>query len=277
MKDTAQPPKGTQFLDLSSAIANETCHYLQDSDINTKELQELIGNKKLIKEIAEKNAHHFLQLVMLPKDGPTEYELVKSAKEFIADYESLTRFFKEIFDYDLNLTGIKIPKKENFTSYMAVPPDFTEAFISQKFVEKFKIKFESSFGSNISEHINFELEQRRPKRLYLFAHKGGDWADKEYLDKSNNDAEKDRILFTNVKEYLLITGFTKFTKGKFLHVSFKDDGWTHTSSIWKDWPDHQIPITGSSDYPNQIFMCNSGNKGKDAKSPTAGVRRVIYL
>ncbi|MCP4355783.1 MAG: hypothetical protein GY793_09180, partial [Proteobacteria bacterium] len=52
----------------------------------------------------------------------------------------------------------------------------------------------------------------------------------EHLGESYDDAISAGYSFANAREYLLITGFHKFIKSKFMDKK----AWTRTSTLWSD-------------------------------------------
>lgn len=245
--DKAQTPRGTQFLDLSSAIANEICHYLENGGLTTKKLQELIKQKTTIKKIARETAHQYLQLV---------------PDEVVAAKELLEKYFLEVLKLKLNLAKVAFPEHEAVKAYMANPPQLNEDQIMEKFADMWGIDV-YKWLDPVAKKINRNIEQKRPKGLYVFGHRGGDEPDDVHRNKSYNDAVKEGFPFASAKEYLLMTGFHKFTKDYFMD----GDGWTRTSSLWSDgslvngdWRG-RLELDGGSPYrgspargPRELFL-----------------------
>jgi len=212
MNDTA--PKGTQYLDLAFAIANETCHYLQNGELTTEKLQKLIGDKNLIREIARKNAHEMLALVP---------DKVVQAKEI------LEKFFKEVFNEKVNLSKVSFPEREGMLVYCFNPRTKNEDEIMDAIAKKWGIDV-YKYLSPVAKKIDRQNVQSRPKGPYAFCHTGEEEPDVKHRGKSYHDAIKEGFPFANAEEYLLMQAFHKYTTGHFMDIK----GWTRTSSLWSD-------------------------------------------
>lgn len=99
-------------------------------------------------------------------------------------------------------------------------------------MECYESKFE---GTNIYRYKkpivdNIENKQDRPVGTYPFLYKNGDGPDTVHLGKFYNVFIKESVPFANAKEYLLMTGFKKFTEKHFMDIK----GWTLTTSLWSD-------------------------------------------
>ncbi|MCP4355785.1 MAG: hypothetical protein GY793_09190, partial [Proteobacteria bacterium] len=203
-----------QFLECSHKISDGVCNYLVYSNITTKQLQEILNlPREEIDKISTEIAQRYLQLVP---------DLITQTKQ------QLQKYFLEIFNLKINLSKTMFQQKDGFNTFMAVPhlAKLNEDKIMAAFVKKWGIntyKYLSSVAKNINrdeEHKN----QPRPKGLYVFAHRGGDEPDKEHLGESYDDAISAGYSFANAREYLLITGFHKFIKSKFMDKK----AWTRT-------------------------------------------------
>lgn len=89
----------------------------------------------------------------------------------------------------------------------------------------FKEKRFWNFGERIQ---NSQQDVVRSSKSYIFAYAGGLNPDDRHLGKSFKDAVDEKLPFTNLKEYLLVTGFQRWKHGRWM-----DDergGFTITSS-----------------------------------------------
>ena len=149
------------------------------------------------------------------------------AKSFLIDY------YQKVYGIDISeIYEMKFPDNKKFAHYMAVSPKINENQIMEALKAYFKINL-GMYKSPVAKNINRAEEvkiQQRPSGLYVFAHKGEDEPDAEHLGKSYDDAVAAKVVFANAKEYLLMTGFHKFTKGYFMDKK----GWTRTASLWSD-------------------------------------------
>ncbi len=214
MNDTAQKnPTGTQYLEFASAIANATCHYLQDGEIGKDELQRLIGDKTLIKSIAEKNADEFLKLVRIPEEK-----------------QILVSFFKEVFNEEINLDKIVFPKKDDFTMCLFNPKTLTIDERLKLIEKKFGVNETYKYMSPVSQKIDLTKEQKRPTTPYAFCVRDSAEPDTKHLGKSYDDAIGEKMQFMNAEEYIIFQAYYKFVKKDWADKK----GWTRTSSLWSD-------------------------------------------
>lgn len=211
MKDTA--PTGTQYLDFAFAIANETCHYLQDGKITKDELQNLISNKTLIRDIAKENAHKFLHLSLVNPEA-----------------KKLILFFKEVFNEDIELGKIVFPKKDDFTICLFNPKTLSIDERLKLIEKKFGINETYKWLSPVKEKIDKKKEQSRPSVPYAFCVRDSAEPDTKHLGKSYDDAVAESMKFMNAEEYIIFQAYYKFIKGDFADKK----GWTRTSSLWSD-------------------------------------------
>lgn len=137
-------------------------------------------------------------------------------------------YYEKVFAIDVSeIAEMEFPEHATLQTYMAVSPKLDEDQIMICLREYFKINL-YRYKESVAKNINREREQKRPDGLYVFAHSGQDEPDADHCGKSYNDAIGEQMVFANAKEYLLMTGFHKFTKGYFMDKN----GWTHTSSLW---------------------------------------------
>ncbi len=240
MNDKAQkelvvnPPKGTQFLEVSNTIAVEVCRCLESGGVGRDGLQQIVSDKETLMKIALRNSHDILQLV---------------APEIMTAKAQLAIYFKVVFGLKLNFTKFRFPRQESFSSYMVVPSELNEDDIMEAFAKR--------WGSNknlfrlkrpVTSTLDRTKEQKRPRGTYVFAHKGGGEPDEVFSGASYDNVAEMGINFANIKEYLLMTGFHKFKQDCFLGGingwarnyedrggEFMDqNGWTRTSSFYTD-------------------------------------------
>ncbi len=210
LMDTAQNP--LQFMEFSQTVSMEICRYLQSGNISDQQLQELIGKKDDIKNIAKEVAHKYLQLVP---------DQILVAKELIE------KFYKEVFNFRVSLSKVVFPQQEGFGAYHYNTGRFNEDQIIKAYNKKWDVgvyTYQNLF------RIDHKKDQARPEGPYPFAHVGGDSPDIAHLGKPYNYAIDEKINFANSVEYLLMTGFHKFVTDYFLDRS----NFTQTSSLWLD-------------------------------------------
>lgn len=178
--------------------------------------------------------------------------------------ELLERYFREVLGYALDLTGVVFPEKASFPVYMAVPTDLNEDQIFNRITAHFNVG-QYAWRLPVASNINREVEQKRPKGLYVFAHVGGDEPDAKHLGKSYDDAMQANMTFMNPKEYLLATGFHRWLKDHFMDVK----GWTRTSSLWSDGD----LVYGRFDSGSSKLCLNDGDR--DDRDPDGGPRELF--
>ena len=208
--DTAQNP--LQFMEFSQTVSMEICRYLQSGNISDQQLQELIGKKDDIKNIAKEIAHKYLQLV---------------PDTIVASKELIERFYKEVFNHKVSLAKVIFPTQSGFSAYHYNTGRFNENQIMEAYKRKWGIDL-YQWMSPSANKIDHSKDQTRPKAPYPFAHIGGDEPDTTHLGKSYDDAMAEKMIFANSVEYLLMTGLHKFEKDFFMDKK----GWTRTSSLW---------------------------------------------
>ena len=195
-------------------------------------------------------------------------EMMKLIKRFSSNKhpcaELLEQYFREVFGYTLDLSGIVFPEKGGFSSYMAVPTDLDEDQIFNRITTYFKVG-QYAWKLLVASNINRSVEQKRPQGLYVFAHRGGDEPDAEHRNKSYDDATEAGMTFMNSKEYLLATGFHRWLNGHFMDVK----GWTRTSSLWSDGD-----LVRGYWYPSRgrLYLSFGGRGNRD---PDGGPRELV--
>jgi hypothetical protein len=124
----------------------------------------------------------------------------------------LEKFFREIFELKLDLSGIKFPHKDGFDLYMAVPPELEVAQIMASIRERFNVRsfYESEEFESIISKIDAAKEQKRPDGPYVFAYRADHNSDYVHRRKSYNQVLSENIMFANLKEYLLMSAFYKY-------------------------------------------------------------------
>lgn len=142
----------------------------------------------------------------------------------------LIRFFNEVLGLDKpEIAELTFPEHDVFKTFMIGGVSIDEDGIMEAYAKKWGINLYRWMEPAASK-IDRKSEQKRPSGLYVFAHRGGDEPDQTHLGKSYDDAVAASMTFMNSKEYLLATGFHRFTKERFMDVK----GWTRTSSLWSD-------------------------------------------
>ncbi len=143
---------------------------------------------------------------------------------------SLIDYYQKVYGIDVSeISTMEFPKHDSLQTFMAVSPLLNEDKIMMAQKKYFNINL-YRYQDPSANAIDRSKEQLRPNGLYVFAHSGQDEPDLLHCNKSYNDAMAEQIIFANAKEYLLMTGFHKFTKGYFMDRN----GWTCTSSLWSD-------------------------------------------
>lgn len=143
--------------------------------------------------------------------------------------EIIENFYKEVFDFKINLSKVAFPQQNGFGTYNFNTLCFHEDQIMEAYKKKWGINL-YQWMSPAGEKIDHSKDQTRPKTPYPFAHVGGDEPDTAHLGKSYDNAMAEKIIFANSVEYLLMTGLHKFEKDFFMDKK----GWTRTSSPWFD-------------------------------------------
>lgn len=186
--------------------------------------------------------------------------------------ELIEKYFAEVLDYTLDLSGVVFPEKKGFATYMAVPIDLDEDQIHLRIADHFDVGA-SSFSDPTAGNINRELGQVRPQHFYVFAHVGGDEPDARHLGKSYFDAMMSGVIFMNAKEYLLVTGFHRWiNKDHFMDM----EGKTLTSSLWPEMFDYPV-VTGDfkSYHDDGLFSLYLEHEEKDSYNSGWGPRELV--
>jgi hypothetical protein len=180
----------------------------------------------------------------------------------------LIDYYQKVFGIDISeISDMAFPEHETFKTYMAVSPLLNEDQIMDAFKKYFNIGL-FQYKTPIASSIDRDEEKRIQKRssgLYVFAHSGQDEPDQNHRGKSYNDAVAEQMIFANIKEYLLITGFHKFTKNIFMDKN----GWTRTSSLWSDGS-----LVGA-DWHGNDSQLRVGNGYVDFRYSDFGPRQLI--
>lgn len=188
--------------------------------VTLKDFQYIIDSRSARKELTD-----FMKNISLKK------ELTFCVQEEIKNL--VVQYYQEIFCLDLNIdypiSEMKFTKEEGFNSLMVAGHPALhrqEDKIIEAFVKKWGVGV-TKYLSPVAGKINHHVEQPRPGGLYLFAHRGGNKPDIQQ-DKTYESIKNEGLLFLNAEEYLLCSGFHKFTKGRFMDKN----GLTKTSSRW---------------------------------------------
>lgn len=179
--------------------------------------------------------------------------------------ELLEEYFQKVYGHTISLAGVQFPEKGEFSAYMAVPPGLSEDTIMKRLIAHFGVN-SFSWQSPIADNINRKLEQKRPQGLYVFAHRGGDEPDDIHLNKSYDDAMAQNLIFLNPKEYLLVSGFHRYTRGHFMDLK----GWTRTSSLWSGG----FLVSGSWSGAGAKLYLLRGNRG--SRHSDGGPREAVF-
>lgn len=176
--------------------------------------------------LKDKNAmQKFVQNLYKELEIPTQSEQALIAIPLLIEY------YTKVYGIDISeIAEMEFPEHTSFQTFMAVSPQMDEDRIMLSLREYFKMniyRYKEPIAANINRDEEAKI-QKRPSGLYVFAHGGGDEPDADHRNKSYNDAVAAKMTFANAKEYLLMTGFHKFTKGYFMDKK----GWTRTSSLW---------------------------------------------
>lgn len=157
------------------------------------------------------------------------YDSIKNQKEMVTNQiASLIDYYQKVYGIDVSeISTMEFPEHDSLQTFMVVSPLLNEDQIMMAQKKYFNINL-YRYQDPSADAIDRSKEQLRPNGLYVFGHSGQDEPDILHRNKSYNDATAEKIIFANAKEYLLMTGFHKFTKGYFMDRN----GWTHTSSLW---------------------------------------------
>jgi len=230
---------------------------MENEGITLKDFQYIIDNKSARSKLA-----NFLRSISLKE----AYDILaeEQIKILIADY------YLKIFDLDIKSKILKMqfPRKEGLNVFMlAGHPALhkQEDKITDAFVKKWGIGVLKDL-SPVADKVNRHFEQSRPKSLYLFIHHGGDRPDIRYQGRHYEHMRNIGTMFLNAEEYLLCTGFHRFTKDYFM-----DKNWcTKTSSRW--YGDDTVDI-GWNSVGNRIDLVR-GNR--DDFLDGSGVREIFF-
>lgn len=213
--------------------------------------------------LKDKNAmQKFVQKLYKELEIPTQSEQVLMAIPLLIEY------YKKVYGIDISeIAEMEFPEHGTLQTFMAVSPKLDEDQIMVSIREYFEINL-YRYKEPVAKNINRDEEakiQKRPSGLYLIAHSGQDEPDTSHRNKSYSDAVAAKMIFANAKEYLLMTGFHKFTKGYFMDKN----GWTRTASLWSD----------CSVVLGRWLGCNSGlcvgDSGRDRRFVDYGPRELF--
>lgn len=180
----------------------------------------------------------------------------------------LIRFFKEVLDLDRpEIAELNFPEHDTFRTFMPIGIATNHDEIIQAYVAKWKINiwsYKKPIASNI-DYSAFSFVQRRPWGVYVIAHAGGDEFDQNHSGKSYDDAVKEKFSFANSIEYLLMTGYHRFTKGYFMDTK----GCTRTSDLWSSGRSVVSLYRGDLD----LFLQDSD---RDSRHLEDGIRELVF-
>jgi uncharacterized protein YktA (UPF0223 family) len=178
----------------------------------------------------------------------------------------LVDFYKQVLDSDKSeIAELAYPQHETFKTFMVGGVAMDEDQIMEAYAKKWGINL-YRYMKPAASKIDRKSEQKRPNGLYVFAHCGGDEPDQAHLGKSYDDAMAANMIFMNSREYLLATGFHRFTRECFMDVK----GWTRTSSLWSDGR----LVNGYWDSDDSKLYLRYGNR--DYRNSGYGPRELIF-
>lgn len=213
--------------------------------------------------LKDKNAmQKFVQKLYRELEIPTQSEQALIAIPLLIEY------YTKVYGIDISeIAEMEFPQHGTFQTFMAVSPKMDEDRIMLSLREYFKInlyRYKEPIATNINRNEEAKI-QKRPSGLYVFAHGGSDEPDADHRNKSYDDAVAAKMTFANAKEYLLMTGFHKFTKGYFMDKK----SWTRTSSLWLDGC-----LVGGSWCDDDSELCMSYG-GRDGRRAGRGPRELF--
>lgn len=197
-----------------------------------------------------------------------ELEIPTQSEQVLIAIPLLIEYYNKVYGIDISeIAEMEFPEHGSFQTFMAVSPQMDEDRIMLSLREYFKMntyRYKEPIASNINRDEEAKI-QKRPSGLYVFAHGGGNEPDADHRNKSYDDAVAAKMTFANAKEYLLMTGFHKFTKGYFMDKK----SWTRTSSLWLDG----FLVDGYwSDGYSKLFV---GNGYRDCRNTDSGPRELF--
>ena len=182
----------------------------------------------------------------------------------------LRNYFIEIYGLTLDIPELKFYEHDRFSEYMVVPPSLSEEQILKALSERFEAGVDLALEQAMSGRSTSVPEQKRPNGLYIFAHGGTDTPDVAHLGKSYLDASSLKFPFANVKEYFLMTGFHRFTRGYFMDKR----GGTITSSLAPD----RYPLLGQfTNWPTLNELCLEDLASVEFRKSSMGPRELFLL
>lgn len=133
--------------------------------------------------------------------------------------------------WNLKEDKLFFPQTKTLPAYMAVPRELIgKEDVVLEIIRKYNPHpFFHHLYKSVSESIDRNVAQKRPSDLYLFAHSGADWPERS--STSYNEGNKEKLIFTDCLEYLLIALFHRWAFDKFIDINARG---TNTSSFWKN-------------------------------------------
>ncbi len=140
----------------------------------------------------------------------------------------LEKYFLDVYGLTTDLSQFRFPALAGLPGYMAVPPELSISAIIDGIKKTYAVEVDT-VGRDVKDFKDHH-SQERPNSLYAFIHR-----DQESADPILNGKDILRISAANtksatLKEYLLINGFHRFTKGRFMNGPQHNS--TVTSSFW---------------------------------------------
>jgi hypothetical protein len=158
--------------------------------------------------------------------------------------ENLERFWKTVFNYQINWDDFVLPEYSKRYSHLNImPAGFTAEQIYAGIVHctAFAFKKRSKYIMIDAELKDAKAIQSRPAGSYAWADGGTDEPDAEYLGKSYDDAIDKGLIFMGPVEYILscalcefLTGKVYDVKGVATHLSVLDSGGDAMCGGWDD-------------------------------------------
>ena len=188
---------------------------------------------------------------------------IASGKKHLCAFE-LERYFKEVLDHSVDLTGLPFPEKEGMPAYMVGGLPMTTAVIMERIISHFKVG--QYVWKTLEEGAMIrDLSQKRPQGMYVFAHTGSDEPDTKHRKKSFDDFTSEKLQCMDPSEYFLSTGFHMWKHSRWMDVK----GWTRLSSLWSVG----YAVCGDFHPGNQrLYLCDGL---RDYRGADAGPRELF--
>ncbi len=175
-----------------------------DGKFTIKEMQELLKNESLIRDITTKVTS---EVMSIPLDPWADQK------------KKIERFYKSNFGIDIDWSTVVLPQYDkNRPRLEYVHADFN----CKRYIDAYKNKFkdESVAINTYSQDPDSDIQtqQERPQGNYCFAWAGNREPDTEHLGKSYDDFCNDGNHYMVPKEGIIIVSRERFESGKMLDV-----------------------------------------------------------